>query len=54
MRIWIALPIALMLFGASWFAYTNPDIVESVIDSSNNDSENEFVSTLRNCSIIDL
>jgi len=47
MRIWIALPIALMLFGASWFAYTNPEIVESVIDSSNNDSENELVSALK-------
>ena len=39
MRIWQALPIALMLFTASWFIYTNPEFVESVIDSTTNDSE---------------
>ncbi len=45
MRIWQALPIALMLFTASWFVYANSELVESVIDGTN-DTEEDFPDSL--------
>ena len=42
MRIWIALPIATILFASSWFVYFNPEIVDTVIDNTNDDDEEHF------------
>jgi len=47
MRIWIALPIAMMLFVSSWYVYVNPDIVESVIENSNDDVNGEEKTSLK-------
>jgi len=41
MRIWVALPIAMMLFISSWYVYVNPEIIESVIENSTGDVEEE-------------
>ena len=42
MRIWIALPIATILFASSWFVYFNPEIVDTVIENTNDDEEEHF------------
>ncbi len=47
MRIWIALPIAMMLFVSSWYVYVNPEIIESVIENSNDDEEEEGKKSLQ-------
>ena len=44
MRIWIALPIAMILFISSWFVYFNPEIVDTVIENTNNVDDEEYFS----------
>ncbi len=39
MRVWISIPIAIVLFTSSWYVYSNPDLVEDVIENVNNQSE---------------
>tara|TARA_B100000287_G_C20673054_1_gene794115 strand:- start:2641 stop:4719 length:2079 start_codon:yes stop_codon:yes gene_type:complete len=46
MRIWIAVPIAMMLFFSSWYAYTNPELIESVIENSSDVSNDDEIVAL--------
>ncbi len=46
MRVWIALPIAMILFITSWFVYFNPDFVDDVIENSTNGDDSDESYTL--------
>jgi len=46
MRVWIALPIAIILFSSSWYVFQNPNLVEDVIENVSEDSQHDEIMAL--------